>query len=65
MIHSHEALKSKHSNYFGKKQEHTFWEIWHIQIQMYHQTFFEPKYRAFNLKNKVSAHGLGLIVQLS
>ena len=32
---------------------------------MYPQTSFEPKYCAFNLKGKVSAHGLGLVVQLS
>ena len=43
----------------------TFGEIWRIQIQMYPQTPIEPKYGAFNLKNKVSAHGLGLVVQLS
>ena len=43
----------------------TFGEIWRIQIQMYPQTSIEPKYGAFNLKNKVSAHGLVLLVQLS
>ena len=43
----------------------SFGEIWRLQIQMYPQTSFEPKYGAFNLKNKVSAHGLGLVVQLS
>ena len=55
------------SNYFGKKQElrGTFGEIWHIQIQIYPQTSIEPKYGAFYLKNKVSAHGLVLLVQLS
>ena len=36
----------------------TFGEIWRIQIRMYPQTYIEPKYGAFNLKNKVSAHGL-------
>ena len=30
----------------------TFREIWHIQIQMYPQTFIEPTYGAFNLKKK-------------
>ena len=67
MIHCCEAPRSMLSNYFGKKKvlRGTFGEIWRIQIQMYPQTSFEPKYGAFNLKNKVSAHGLGLIVQLS
>ena len=53
------------SNYFGKKQvlRGTCGEIWHIQIQMYLQNSFELKYG--NLKNKVSAHELGLVVQLS
>ena len=32
---------------------------------MYPQTYIEPKYGAFYLKNKVSAHGLVLLVQLS
>ena len=54
-------------NYFGKKQvlRGTFEEILHIQIQRYHQTSFDPKYGEFNLKNEVSAHGVGLVVQLS
>ena len=43
----------------------TFWKIWHIQIQIYPQTYIEPKYGAFYLKNKVSVHGLVLLVQLS
>ena len=43
----------------------TFLEICHIQIQIYPQTYIEPKYGAFYLKNKVSAHGLVLMVQLS
>ena len=34
----------------------TFWKIRHIQIQIYTQTYIEPKYGAFYLKNKVSAH---------
>ena len=42
-----------------------FGEIWRIQIQMYPQTSFEPIYGEFYLKNKVSAHGLVLLVQLS
>ena len=55
------------SNYFGKKQvlRGTFGEIWRIQIQIGSQTSIEPKYGAFNLTNEVSAHGLGLLVQLS
>ena len=32
---------------------------------MYPQTLFEPEYGAFNMKNKFSAHGLGLVVQMS
>ena len=36
-----------------------------MQIQIYPQTYMEPKYGAFNLKNEVSAHGLVLMVQLS
>ena len=43
----------------------TFWKIWHIQIQIYPQTYIESKYGAFYLKNEVSAHGLVLLVQLS
>ena len=43
----------------------TFWKIRHIQIQIYPQTYVEPKYGAFYLKNEVSAHGLVLMVQLS
>ena len=60
-----EAPKSNLSNYFGKEQvlRDTFGDIWRIPIQMYPQTSFEPKYGAFNLKNQVSAHRLGLVVQ--
>ena len=67
MIHCSEAHRSMLSNYFGKKQvlRGTFGEIWRIQIHMYPQTSSEPKYGAFNLKNKVSADRLGLVVQLS
>ena len=62
-----QAPRSMLSNYFGKKHvlRDTFGEIWHIQIQIYPQTPIEPRYGAFYLTNKVSAHGLGLLVQLS
>jgi hypothetical protein len=55
------------SNYFGKKQvlRGNFGEIWRIQIQIYPQISIEPRYGAFSLTNKVNAHGLGLLVQLS
>ena len=55
------------SNYFGKKQvlRDAFGEIWRIQNQIYPQTSIEPRYGAFSLTNKVSAHGLELLVQLS
>ena len=43
----------------------TFWEIWHIQSQIYPQTYIEPKYGELYLKNKVSVIGLVLLVQLS
>ena len=48
------------SNYFGKIQvlRDKLGEVWRIQIQVYPQTSIEPKYGDFNLKNKVSAHGL-------
>ena len=42
----------------------TFWGIWRIQIQIYPQTSIEPKDGAFYMTNKVSAHGLVLLVQL-
>ena len=62
MTHCCEAPRSMMSKYFGKIQvlRDNFGEIWRIQIQMYPQTSIEPKYGAFNLKNKVSAHGLFL-----
>ncbi len=62
MIHCCEAPISMLSNYFGKKQvlRGTFGEIWRIQIQMYPQNSFEPKYGAFYLKKKISVHGLVL-----
>ena len=69
MTHCCEAPRTMLSNYFGEKYvlrlRGTVGDIWRIQIQMYPQTSIEPKYGAFNLKNKVSAHGLGLIIQLS
>ena len=67
MIHCCEAPTSILSNYFCKKQvlRGTFGEIWRIQIQMYPKTYFELKYGAYYLKSEVSAHRLGLVVQLS
>ena len=46
-----------------KKQKHPnqVHLIWQKEIQ----TYIEPKYDAFNLKNKVSANGLVLLVPLS
>ena len=54
------------SNYFDAKQvlRGNLRKILRIQIQLYPQTSFEPKYESFNLKNKVTAHGLGLVFQL-
>ena len=51
-------------NYFCKKQvlRGTFGEIWRIQIQIYPKTYVELKYGTCYLKNKVSAHRLGLVV---
>ena len=43
----------------------TFGEIWRTQIQIYPTTYVDLKYGACYLKNKVSAHRLGLVVQLS
>ena len=67
MTHCSEAPRSMLSNYFGKIQalRGNFGEIWRIQIQIYPETSIKPKYGAFNLPNEVSAHGLGLLVQLS
>ena len=67
MIHCCEAPRSMLSNYIGKKQvlRGTFGEVWHIQIQMYPKTYVVLKYGACYLKNEVSAHRLGLVVQLS
>ena len=57
-------------NYFCKKKKTStyryFWrKLAHTTANVKHQTSFEPKYGGFNLKHKVSAHGLGLVVQLS
>ena len=67
MTHCREATRSMLSNYSGKIQvlRGNFGEIWRIQIQIYPQTSIEPKYGEFYLKNKVSAHELVLLVQLS
>ena len=67
MLHSCEAPRSMLSNYFSKKQvfRGTFGEIWRIQIKMYPKTYVELKNGACYLKNKVSAHRLGLVIQLS
>ena len=67
MIHCCEASRSMLSNYFCKKQAliGTFGEIWHIQIHMYPKTYVELKYGTCDLKNEVSAHRLGLKVQLN
>ena len=43
----------------------TFGEIWRIQIQIYPKIYVELKYGACYLNNEVSAHRLGLVVQLS
>ena len=67
MIHCCEAPISMLSNYVDKKQvlKGTFGEIWRIQIQFHPKPYVELKYGACILKNKVSAHRLGLVVQLS
>ena len=67
MIHCCEVPRSMLSNYFGIKQllRGTFEEIWRIQIKIYPKTYVELKYGTCYLKNKVSAHRLGLVVQLS
>ena len=66
-MHCTEAPRSMLSNYFCKKHvlRGNFEEIWHIQIQMYPNTYVELKYGACYLKNKVRAHRLGLVVQRS
>ena len=67
ITHCGEASRSMRSIKFGKKQVYisTSGEIWHLQIKIYPQTTIEPKYGALYLTNKVRAHGLGLLVQLS
>ena len=66
MIHCCEAPRSMLSNYFSKNQvlRGTFGEMWHIQIKIYLKIYVELKYGASYLKNEVSAHRLGLVVQL-
>ena len=67
ITHCCEAPSSMLSNFFGKIQvlRDNVEKIWRIQIQIYPQTSIEPKYGEFYLKNKASAHGLVLLVQLS
>ena len=67
MIHCCETPGSIISKHFCKKQvlRITFGEIWRIQIQMNPKTDIELKYGACNLKNKISAHILRLVVKLS
>ena len=61
------TLSYKNPNYFDKKQvlRGTFGEIWRIKIQFYSKRYVGLKYGACILKNEVSAHRLGLGVQLS
>ena len=67
MIHCGEASRSMLSNYFCKMQvlRGTFGEIWCIQIQIYPKPYVELKYGECYLRKEVSAHRLGLVVQLS
>ena len=67
MIHCYEAPRSMLSNYFDQKQvlRGAFWKIWRIQIQFYTEPCVDLKYGACILKNEVSSHRLGLVVQLS
>ena len=67
MLHCCEAPRSMLSNYFCTKQvfRGTFGEIWRIQIQIYPNKYVELKNGAFYLNKEVSAHRLGLVVQLS
>ena len=64
MTNYREAHIAMLSNNFGKKKA-LRGAFWRIQTQMYPQNSFEPKYGAFYLKNKLSAHGLVLQFQLS
>ena len=66
MLQCCEAPRSMLSNYFSKKQvlRSTFKKIWRIQIQIYPKIYVELKYGACYLNNEVSAHRLGLVVQL-
>ena len=65
--HCYEAPRSMLSNYFNKKQvfRGTFGDIWRIQIQFYPKPYVELEYGGCILKNEVSAHRLGFVVQLS
>ena len=67
IIHCCEEPRSMLSNYFCKKQVRrgTFGENGRIQIQMYTKTYVELKYGVCYLKNEVSGHRLGLVVQQS
>ena len=59
------VLEQKVLGYKKKDFKVLFEKILHIQIQIYPQTYIEPNYCAFYLKNKVSVHWLVLLVQLS
>ena len=50
--------------WYLSSQRH-FFLIWHIQINVYPTTYIEPKYCAFYSNNKVTVHGLVLLVKLS
>ena len=54
-------------NFFDTYQvpKDTLWKIGLIQIKIYPQTSIELKYGSFYLNNKVTVHGLVLLVQLS
>ena len=67
MIHCCEAPRSRLSSYFCKKQvlRGTLEKIWRIQIQMYPKKYVEVKYGERYFKNKVIAHRLGSVFQLS
>ena len=67
IIHCQEAPKFMLYNYFAKKKvlSGTFGEIRSIQILMYPQDSFEPKYSAFNLKKQIQCPWIGVVVQSS
>ena len=56
---------TKKKNYDTKRTLKCVLENPAQKIKIYPQTSFEPKYGALYRKNKVSAHGLVLLVQLS